>query len=96
MTVQVESTTQTVRSGFLDPTAISATGSGKPMAYRPGNCNDNRDVSIATTIAVGRSIWEGPLRELIAANCSRDDVVDAVAGTYRELIDTYTRAHRGA
>jgi myo-inositol catabolism protein IolC len=45
--------------------------------------------------AVGRSIWEHPLEELIAGTSSNRQVVEAVAATYKTLVDTYTRAHLG-
>ncbi len=42
--------------------------------------------------AVGRTIWEEPLREFLRGALSDDQVVDAVAATYAALVDTYTRA----
>lgn len=44
--------------------------------------------------AVGRTIWEQPLRQFLDGTISNDQVVDAVAATYRSLVDTYTHAHQ--
>jgi len=44
--------------------------------------------------AVGRTIWEEPLRQLLDGAASTDHVVDAVADTYSTLVDIYTRTHQ--
>jgi myo-inositol catabolism protein IolC len=43
--------------------------------------------------AVGRTIWEKPVQQLLAGSASRDQVIDVIADTYSTLVDTYTRAH---
>lgn len=45
--------------------------------------------------AVGRSIWEEPLRAMINDDRSRDVTVREIARRYRELIDTYSATHEG-
>jgi myo-inositol catabolism protein IolC len=42
--------------------------------------------------AVGRTIWEEPLRRFLRGTTTRDQVVEAVAVTYRKLVDTYLHA----
>ena len=45
--------------------------------------------------AVGRTIWEEPLRRLLRGTASHDQVIEQVANTYAALVDTYTRATSG-
>ena len=42
--------------------------------------------------AVGRTIWEGALRQLLDGTATSDHVIEAVADTYTTLVDTYTHA----
>jgi myo-inositol catabolism protein IolC len=42
--------------------------------------------------AVGRTIWEQPLRAHLAQQISADQLIEQVAGTYRRLIHTYVDA----
>jgi myo-inositol catabolism protein IolC len=44
--------------------------------------------------AIGRTIWEEPLRQLLDGGISSEQVVDVVADTYQTLVDTYAVAHR--
>jgi myo-inositol catabolism protein IolC len=44
--------------------------------------------------AVGRSIWEDVLKELLARNIERNRAVDVIADRYRRLIDEYCSAAR--
>jgi myo-inositol catabolism protein IolC len=42
--------------------------------------------------AVGRTIWENPLRDHLAGHLSADELTETVARTYGALIDTYISA----
>ena len=42
--------------------------------------------------AVGRSIWEAALQDLIAGRIERHQAVTVIADRYRRLIDTYCTA----
>ncbi len=42
--------------------------------------------------AVGRSIWEQPIQDLLAKRIDRDEAVATIAQRYRMLVDTYTQA----
>jgi myo-inositol catabolism protein IolC len=42
--------------------------------------------------AVGRTIWEEPLRQYLRGTISGDQVIERVADNYSTLVDTYTRA----
>jgi myo-inositol catabolism protein IolC len=42
--------------------------------------------------AVGRTIWERPLRDHLAQRISTDEMVEQIATTYRTLISTYSGA----
>jgi myo-inositol catabolism protein IolC len=46
--------------------------------------------------AVGRTIWEEPLRGFLRGALSDDEVVHAIAEAYGALVDTYTRAKGGS
>lgn len=46
--------------------------------------------------AVGRTIWEEPLREFLHGTVTGDHVVDVVAETYATLVDTYSRAYQSS
>jgi len=39
--------------------------------------------------AVGRTIWEEPLRRFLGGALSREDLVDVVADNYSTLVDAY-------
>ena len=41
--------------------------------------------------AVGRTIWEEPLRQYLAGTLSSEGLVDAVAENYSTLVDTFIR-----
>jgi myo-inositol catabolism protein IolC len=44
--------------------------------------------------AVGRTIWEEPLRQFLEGEFSTDHVVQVVADNYATLIDTYSHGYR--
>jgi myo-inositol catabolism protein IolC len=45
--------------------------------------------------AVGRSIWDQPLSDLLAERIDRDEAVRSIAAHYRTLADEYDTARRG-
>ena len=46
--------------------------------------------------AVGRSIWEEPLRAHLAKQIEADELADQVASTYDGLIHAYVEARRNS
>jgi myo-inositol catabolism protein IolC len=88
---------RTVSADSENPAECIVLGRNAPMSRVEHWIETAAPLSGFAGFAVGRSIWQEPLQQLLAGEIERSEAVETIAGRYRTLIDDYgAHRHRSA